>query len=82
MNTHVQLNEKHLVTYKELPTDGGPPWDAIVYARLDYILTPGRWAHCITQVWHSPEIQVDAYNFLLRATLRCKLVARKRQHTV
>ena len=44
MNTHFQLPNNRLITYKEISTtDGGPPWDATRYATVDYIITTGRW---------------------------------------
>ena len=44
LNTHFQLPTKRLVTYREMSTtDGGPPWDAIRYATIDYVLITERW---------------------------------------
>ena len=81
MNTHFQQDNKHLVTYKEMATLKGEPWNATRYATLDYILTPGRWKNCITKAWSSPEIQTDSDHFILRATLRCKLAAKTKGTT-
>ena len=79
MNTHFELQPKCLVTYKELATEGGPPWDAVRYATLDYLLIPGRWKNCVAKVWSTPDTQIDTDHYLLRGTLKCKLAARKKR---
>ena len=59
--------------------DGGPPWDAIRYASIDYVLATGRWNKTITKAWSTPETQTDSDHFLLRASFRCKLAAQNKK---
>ena len=80
MNTHFLKAPEALCTYSEVSnTTGGPPWNALRYAQLDYVLVSARWKNIIHNVESMPSIQIDSDHFVLKSEIMIKLKADPRK---
>lgn len=81
LNTLFQKDTKWLCTYSEVfNSEGGPPWDAVRYAQIDFVLASARWQNAIKNVESLPDVQVDSDHFVLIPSVLIKFKASKKPH--
>ena len=75
-----QKHPKSLCTFSKVSnTEGGPPWDAIKYAQIDYSLAPSRWKIIVQNVEALPDVQIDSDQFLVVSSIKIKLKTMMKQ---
>ena len=81
LNFHFLKDTKQLCTYSEVFNSvGGPPWDTVRCAQIDFVLASARWQNAFKNVESLPDVQVDSDHFVFISSVQIKLKASKKPH--
>ena len=81
LNFHFLKDPKQLCTYSEVfNSEGGPPWDTVRCAQIDFVLASARWHNAFKNVESLPDVQVDSDHFVFISSVQIKPKASKMPH--
>ena len=78
LNTTVSKTPDRLITYKckiqntacDTTVEAGPPFDAVIFAQIDFWLAGCEWKSCVLNTQSRKDIYFDSDHFVLEAQIK------------